>query len=330
MKEQRIAYIEWLRVFAAGAVVLMHTAAKGWNTGAVRSGDWAVLTMWESLVRWPVPVFMMITGSLFLPRRTTLGRVVTGYLPRMALAYLLWSGIYALHSGGDFAEKLAAGHYHLWYLPYLCGVYLALPFLQRIVSDEKLERGLLAVSAVVGLFLPWLADVLAWLLPDGQNIIGSLRRHLEFSFFMDCTALVLLGHRLHRRKQSRRERRRIYLLGLIGILITGYATICASRRGGVPSTLFFDFKAPNNLMTAAAIFVFAKYHLKTLPRAAELLARCSFGIYLLHPLIIERLAMWGLTVPALWTPALAAAVFALCAAVTMMLKKIPIVGTYLT
>lgn len=327
--KNKTAYFQWLRVLAAFAVVLMHTAADGFNTGSVESARWVVLAWWDSLVRWPVPIFMMITGALFLPRRTTLRRVLTVYVPRMVLAYLIWSGIYALYSGGDFWERLAAGHYHLWYLTFLCGVYLTLPFLQRIVSEESLARGLLAVSAVIGLLVPWLAEVLAWLLPGWSGIIRSVRGHLDFTFFLDCMALVLLGHGLHQRELNERQRRGLYLLGLLGIFVTGLATVWASRRTGAPNTLFFDFKAPNNLCTAAAIFVFAKYNLKKLPRAVDLLARCSFGIYLLHPLVIGELARRGVCAPELWTPVLAAAVFAICAAVSAVLTRLPVIGKYL-
>ena len=327
--KNKTAYFQWLRLFAAFAVVLMHTASQGFNAGPVESADWRWFALWDSAVRWPVPVFMMITGALFLPRRTTLRQSLTGYIPRMALAYLIWSAVYALHTGGDFLSKLAAGHFHLWYLPYLCGIYLAMPFLQRIVSDEKLADGLLAVSAVIGLIIPWLTEFLILLLPDFAGILRSLKVHLDFTFFMDCLALVLLGHHLHTRDLTSKCRKIIYFLGILGIFATFFATVLASRHLGTPSTLFFDFKSPANLLTAAALFLFAKYNLKTLPKAVDSLARWSFGIYLVHPLVIELLAEHGLSLPAPWTPALALAVFAISAAAAAILGKLPLIGRYL-
>ena len=327
--KNKTAYFQWLRLFAAFAVVLMHTASQGFNSGAVESADWRWFALWDSAVRWPVPIFMMITGALFLPRKTALRQVLTGYIPRMVLAFLIWSAVYALHTGGDFLPKFAAGHYHLWYLPYLCGIYLAMPFLQRIVSDEKLADGLLAVCTVIGLIIPWLAELLIFLLPDFAGILRSVRGHLEFTFFMDCLALVLLGHHLHTRELTVKLRRILYILGILGIFATCFSTILASRHLGAPSTLFFDFKAPANLLTAAAIFVYARYNLKTLPKIVDLLARWSFGIYLAHPLVIELLAENGLSLPAPWTPILAAAVFVIAAAAAAILGKLPLIGRYL-
>ena len=327
--QPKTPYFQWLRVFAAAAVVLMHTAADGFNTGAVDSGQWIWAALWDSLVRWPVPIFMMITGALFLPRQTSLRRVLTGYIPRMAVCFLIWSAVYAYHDRGDFLAKLAAGHYHLWYLPFLCGVYLAMPFLQRIVSDEKLAKGLLAVSMVIGLAVPWLAELLIFLLPGWSGIIRGLKGHLEFTFFMDCLALVLLGHHLHRQELTPKQRWCIYIGGILGIIATAVGTLWVSRQTGAPSTLFFDFKAPTNLCAAIAVFVFAKYNLKKLPKIVDFLARCSFGIYLLHPLVIEILAENGLSLPAPWTPILATAVFAIAAAAAAILGKLPLIGRYL-
>ena len=146
---------------------------------------------------------------------------------------------------------------------------------------------------------------------------------------MDCLALVLLGHHLHTRELTPKQRKALYFAGILSIFVTFFATLVASRRLGAPGTLFFDFKSPANLLTAAAIFVFAKYNLKTLPKAVDSLARWSFGIYLVHPLVIELLAENGLSLPAPWTPILATTVFAIAAAAAAILGKLPLIGRYL-
>ena len=157
--KNKTAYFEWLRLFAAGAVVLMHTAANRWLSISHTVPEWEVLTWWDSLVRWPVPIFIMITGALFLPRKTELKGMLTRYIPRMAVCFLLWSAVYNLYSGELTLQTLASGHYHLWYLPFLCGVYLMLPFLQKIAEDDALTDQLLAVSLVIGVLIPWLVKL---------------------------------------------------------------------------------------------------------------------------------------------------------------------------
>lgn len=332
--KNKTAYFEWLRVFAAAAVVLMHTAAKRWLSISHTVPEWEVLTWWDSLVRWPVPIFIMITGALFLPRKTALKKMLTHYIPRMAVCYLIWSAVYNLYGGELTLQTLASGHYHLWYLPFLCGVYLTLPFLQKIAEDDALTDQLLAVSLVIGVLIPWLVKLGLFLLPEQSALLQTLSGMLNYSFFFDHIGLLLLGHKLHKTVLTPMQRRTVYVLGLLGLSVTGYATIWATYRAEFQSSLFFDFCAPNNLFAAAALFIFAKQHLTALPIPVAALAKCSFGIYLSHVLVIDIFADHGistLTLEPIWSvPVLSLAVFGISAAFTAVVRRIPGIGTFLT
>lgn len=331
--KNKTAYFEWLRIFAAAAVVIMHTAAVGWNAALVGSGEWLTMTVYDGLVRWPVPVFVMITGALFLPKKTGLESMLRRYIPRIAAAWVIWSGIYAAYSGGDVLRSFLSGHYHLWYLPFLCGVYLVLPFLQKIAEDDALADQLLGVSTVVALVIPWLADALA-LVPGLEGYVRTVENQLHFTFFFDLLALLLLGHRLNRRELAPKHRRLLYGLGLLGLAVTVFGTVWVSRWAGRNVTLFFDHASPNVLLSAAALFVFAKYNLTKLPPFAAALAKCSFGIYLSHALVIDILADNGLstlTLEPVWSvPVLSLAVFGISAILTAVVRRIPGIGTFLT
>lgn len=338
-KKERIACIQWLRIFAAAAVVVMHTAAAAWNRTPMEAEPWKTLTIYDALVRWPVPVFVMITGALFLPRKTELKTVLKRYIPRMLFLFLLWSGFYVryryLH--GAPVEKLwvefANGQYHLWYLPFLCGVYLTLPFLQRIAEDKKLTGQLLAVSLTVGSVIPWGLDLWALFSPDWAPVFASVKNHLNFSFFFDLLFALVLGHWLMQREFTVRGRRLLYGAGILCVVLTVTGTLHLSAWMGKPETLFFSHSAPTSLCAAAALFVFAKYNLTRLPRFVDGLAKSSFGVYLGHALLIEHL--YDVQLPALmwdarWSvPAVALLVFAVCATIATLIRKIPVVGKYL-
>ena len=332
-RPNKTAYFQWLRVFAAAAVVIMHTAAQGWNSAPVDSGQWLSLTFWDGLVRWPVPVFVMITGALFLPKKTDLRRMLTRYIPRVAAAWAVWSGIHAIYGGGDVLRAFLGGHYHLWYLPFLVGVYLTIPFLQKIAEDDRLTGQLLAVSTLVALVIPWVADALA-LIPGMEGYVRTLENQLHFTFFFDLLSLLLLGHWLNRREIAPGHRRLLYGLGALGLAVTIFGTVWISRWAGRNVTLFFDQAAPNVLLSAAALFVFAKYHLTKLPKLVAVLAEWSFGIYLSHALVIEILGKYDISTLALnplWSvPVLSLAVFGISAAFTAVVRRIPSIGTFLT
>ena len=329
----KTAYFEWLRLFAAAAVVLMHTAAKRWLSISHTVPEWEVLTLWDSLVRWPVPIFIMITGALFLPRKTELKTALGRYIPRMAVGFLVWSGVYALYRGELTLNGLVSGYYHLWYLPFLCGVYLTLPFLQKIAGDDTLADQLLLVSLTVGTLFPWLVKLGELLLPEQSGLLTTLAGLVNYTFFFDHISLLLLGHRLHRTELSRKQRRVIYILGLLGVSVTGIATIWATSLTDFQNSLFFDFAAPNNLCAAAALFVFARQHLRSLPKWVAVPAKHSFGIYLVHALVIDLLADRGyhvLTWNPVWSvPVLSAAVFAISLTLAALLRRIPLIGKWI-
>lgn len=339
MKEkEQIPYIQWLRVFAALAVVLMHTEGSAWPAIDFRTTQWQVLTAFDAAVRWPVPVFLMITGALFLPRKTSLRAVLTRYIPRVVLPFFFWSGVCVLYAWSrgvrqGLLERFVTGHYHLWYLPFLCGVYLTLPFVQKIAGDETLCRQLLAVSFIVGIALPWLCDLAVLCCPGWSGVAASLKNSLHFTFFFDLLAVLLLGHALHRSELTGKQRRLLYLAGILGAVLTFPLTLWASHRTGSQSALFCQITAPTTLCAAAALFVFAKYNLSRLPKIAAGLAEYSFGIYLVHAPVLDLLADHGIHVLAgdpVWTvPVLAAAVFAISWAVTAIVRRIPLAGRFL-
>ena len=48
------------------AVMILHVAASKWGETDVDSVEWCAMNFYDSIVRWVVPVFVMISGALFL------------------------------------------------------------------------------------------------------------------------------------------------------------------------------------------------------------------------------------------------------------------------
>lgn len=75
-ESRRINEFEWLRVFAAGAVVMIHVLAgisdnvSVADVGIVRASAWGIV---QVVIRWAVPVFLMITGALLLNPEKKIG-----------------------------------------------------------------------------------------------------------------------------------------------------------------------------------------------------------------------------------------------------------------
>ena len=90
-------YLDYLRVSATFAVMSLHIAADNWLNAGVRSFEWQVFNFYDSLVRFGVPVFVMISGALFLnpDKYIPVKKLYTKYIFRIAAAFVFWSFLYA-------------------------------------------------------------------------------------------------------------------------------------------------------------------------------------------------------------------------------------------
>ena len=59
-------YIDVLRIIACFSVIMLHTSAQAWYSLPVDSGGFKIANSYDALFRFGVPVFVMISGALFL------------------------------------------------------------------------------------------------------------------------------------------------------------------------------------------------------------------------------------------------------------------------
>ena len=187
----RKQFLDVLRVLATCAVVLMHVL-----TGATDVTDASIMPEYRSLllsvmdlVTWCVPIFLLMSGYLFLnPERTlTYPVMIKKYCRRIALAILLFGIPYAA-SELVVAERTfrvmmipealkmtLTGHTwsHMWYLYLILFLYLITPLLKKVLRVLPVW-GVAAVMAVIFLgssvapFLNKVLDVNSIpVLPDG-------------------------------------------------------------------------------------------------------------------------------------------------------------------
>ncbi len=91
MSTSRILYLDLLRLLATFGVIFLHVFATGFN-GPIQHHDWYVALVGNSLVRWSVPIFVMISGTLFLnpDKEVSLRSILTKRIPRLLIAYVFW------------------------------------------------------------------------------------------------------------------------------------------------------------------------------------------------------------------------------------------------
>jgi peptidoglycan/LPS O-acetylase OafA/YrhL len=188
----RKQFLDVLRVLATCAVVLMHVL-----TGATDVTDASIVPEYRSLllsvmdlVTWCVPIFLLISGYLFLnPERTlTYPVMIKKYCRRIALAILLFGVPYAaselvvaertfrIRMIPEALKMTLTGHTwsHMWYLYLILFLYLITPLLKKVLRVLPVW-GVAAVMAVIFLgssvapFLNKVLDVNSIpVLPDGS------------------------------------------------------------------------------------------------------------------------------------------------------------------
>ena len=343
MNRQRTVYFDYLRIIAVFAVILSHVAAQNWGNLSVDSPEWQALNFYDAAGRWSVPAFVMISGALFLGKELSIRKLFAKNLLRIVAAFVFWSVVYAVWTnivinGNDNWKKLLRriilGHYHLWFLYMIAGLYLIVPLLSKIAEDKKTAWYFVAGSFVFSVLIPQCTQLVGVRHTEIADVIGRVLTKLDVHLLLGYSGYFVLGHLLHELDIKRKYRTVLYLLGILGLAFTIAATSFLSLKAQSPVREVYGEFTVNVCLTSIAAFVFAKSCWNKPPsseggrKRLVYLSKCSFGVYLLHPLFMEALDHFlGVNTlsfrPIASVPLLAAGVFSLAMLLSAMLNRIP-------
>lgn len=168
----RCIELDYLRVFATFAVMILHIAGSNWYTTDVNGIEWQTFNFYDSIVRWSVPVFVMISGVLFLNREINIRVLYSKYIFRMITAFIAWSFFYAIKiylGGNGIASAIVSfveGHYHMWFVFMIIGIYVCVPFVKEIVKSERLVKYYLILSFSFAFLIPQIMMLISDFTPE--------------------------------------------------------------------------------------------------------------------------------------------------------------------
>lgn len=351
---ERKTYCDYLRVAATFAVVVLHVAASKWSAADVNGTTWKAFNFYNSAVRWGVPIFIMISGSLFLNREIRIKSIYSKYVPRMLAAFITWSLFYVLTSPDalqngllsairEHWKEIALGHYHMWFILMISGIYMAMPIFKRIVSDETAAKYYLLLAFLFTFALPWVTNLLTDFAADKSGTLSSAIgifntdiKALSMEVVMGYGFFFVLGYYLDRIDLSRRARIVIYMLGIIGFIITVLADLKLSIMTQQPVLKYYDNFSVNVLLEAVSVHTFFKYreyNAEKINSLAAVLSKYSFGAYLIHVFFLDtasqRFGITTLSFNAIASvPVISCAVFVLSMTVSAILNHIPVIKKY--
>ncbi|WP_017591318.1 acyltransferase [Nocardiopsis potens] len=299
------AWIDFARVCAMGAVVLVHAVAPLVTASHTDLGTapwWAANTL-DAAARWCVPVFVMISGALLLapkpeaPREFYRKRWARIGLPLVAwtAAYLLWE-VWRNGMDAETAWRQAASgapSVHLYFLYVIAGLYLLTPFLRTVVAHTP-RSGLwwfAGTATALGV-----ADQ-ALSLVDGAGGATAATRFLPFLGY------YLLGWLLHTAAPGARTARPAAAVLLVGTAATAGAAWALADSAGAweaGSAYVYDYLSPTVLPSSVGAFLVLRAAGLRLARAqgraagavrraVGRISALSFGVYLVHVMVLYEL-----------------------------------------
>lgn len=289
-QQNRLFYLDCLRLIATVGVIALHATSKQWYRSPIDSIQWDILNLYDTLVRCCVPLFFMISGTLFLnPRRTiTVCSLFQKNIRRLVTAFFFWSSFYAIilaHRGVISSEwvyfhrQVIVGHYHLWFLYTLCGIYLMVPLLRKIASDRESLEYFLLLSF---LFVPVCRGFS--LFPFWAEWITTLQARTNLYLVLGYTGYFALGYYLYGYPLSRPIQFLVHGLAMLSLGFTYIGTHHLSTQMGEAVGILYDYQLPTTYIVAVSVYVFIQNGQipPLVQRVARFLTPYTFGIYLIH------------------------------------------------
>jgi len=324
----RTSYISVLRIVAILLVILIHSSSGYLNSNEFKSFDWSYANWLNSFSRFAVPLFVIISGALLLQKNESTGQFYRKRLLKIVPPFLFWSIVYLIYYFIRYIDfdyigfpqvinivliRLKSGtNAHLWYLYMILGLYLAIPFIRKIVGNSSKRE----LEIFLGLWFASLFFMNKW--------FNSYLPNFDLTFFSGYMGYLVLGHYLRNYPISM-VKLSSFTFFLFCCLITASGTYYLSVSRGEFDPTLYNYLSPNIALSAGFLFIFVQ-SLK-LPEHLnafwEFIDIHSFGIYLCHILLLNYIHPL-LPLSTLWKiPAATVLTLLASALLTYLLRKIP-------
>lgn len=345
MEKKKQVYLEVLRCVALLLVVSIHVVAMPIQNWSENRGIWyPAYSITYIIGNLGVPLFLMISGSLLLdPKRNiSLEKLYKKMAPRILFPLIFFGYCFSLMEIFFDTHKITASMFvegflrvlnkkswdHLWYLYLLMGIYLLLPIIRMLldkISDAQLEY-LMTILCFLGFVIPTV------------NAIFGTTISLEQPKPLCHLTCFIMGYVISRYGISGKFKKSLYLGGSISLAILLIFGLFVEKIGYGYYTILGRYDCIFIFGVASMIFLWFNDKKSEIEKIAKIqgggyvlsLADCSFGIYLIHPVIMNvmyKVLQWQ---PIAFNPIISIPVFCVafivpCHFVVWIMKKIPVV-----
>ena len=349
-KEGRNISFDLLRIISAFSVVMLHVSGTYITGSQVGSLDFRIANFMNSISRFGVPIFVMISGAIFLSenKTVTVKKLWSRNIFRMITVFVVWSFAYYVYQSlywwkFDFwkygiVRTITGCVYasdHFWFIFMIIGLYALVPFLRTWVhhaSKKELDY------FVILFFIFQIARTTVSILIDKslvQEILG-LVKIVELSWYV---GYFVIGYILVRYGISKKLKTLIYSLVPVGIVANFLISDYMSIKQGAYSAGIYDSFGVFTFIHSIALFVFfvdVFSKVKIGEKGTKLctnMALDTLGIYLMHVGLLDFLKSIQFipeSVPTVVGILLLSIVcYAVSGVTASMLRRIPFIGRYI-
>ncbi|MDO4173755.1 MAG: acyltransferase family protein [Eubacteriales bacterium] len=320
--KRRMVYPDVLRALSCVAVVFLSTSMASGSIGV------------SGLLTWAAPMFVMLSGMFFLDSGWYISSrdMAQKYGLRVLISYIVW-GVIAMVvnelTGGVLSGILSGSTFYLNFLFVMIILYAFSPMM-RIFTRSAQPRELW--------YFVLLGFVIGCVYPFFQIQLGTTRMVDYALMGVGYLAVFVAGWYLRTAFLTRKQVRIFYLLGGACLILTLRGIwLGASAFSSDPALMIIS---PDAVLIAIALFLVVKNTLAgtRLPvkvlRPISRLAQLSFGIYLIHPILLAVICfvlnLYGIVLPkAVFVILVSIVLLVVSGLLTFLLRKIPKVGRYI-
>ena len=308
--------VDFIRILAIIGVIAIHTdVITSSFTNYLGGLSWWFVNCIHTASRVAVPLFFMASGYLYLnpQKQITPGYILNKIIYRLGLPLVIWTlvyiwwDIYWLKNGPQLFTYLkiilTGSVFHLYFLVILIGFYAVTPWIKPHLI--KLPTSKLLLYLTLGFILAALATAVSYVL--GHRTLPSL----FFSLWLPYLSYYLAGYAIGYRYHPKRHHLYLFLVAYLFLTgITAYLNYQNTRwylsgfrdfwtsMGG---QYFTEHFSPSIIIMSLCLFavlinldVLSSRLYKSLPKKTIiLLASASFGIYLIHPIVLQLIDHYG-------------------------------------
>lgn len=328
----RIAYYDNLRVLAIFGIIAIHVFQL-WHHGEKVNGMY--IYMFSEVVRYAVPIFLMLSGALLLNRDIDLNYFLRHKLTRITypfIFYLVIAFVISLFTDYEFSFNILSYNWYFWLI---LGVYLSVPIINKFIQHASVREieYFLVVFVLAAIFYQFV-------------LYYNIDSYLNLNFFAAPIGFLVLGYYLSIKDFKINSRKLIILMLAVFIFATSMKMI--STGAIMPKSFALNYEATQSavlnswvdvsifvILQAGSLFViFKNLNFAGFRKAIVSISNLSYGMYLINSIVMFYITPFFTSLPrngfeiCIVIVLMSVFVFLISWAMVWVLSKIPVVGKY--